>query len=270
MFCVIWRDSVPPFRFSFLANVQVFSCEMLLVCCLKCPYNYFPFRFLFPCYICSVDPRVVCIVSGGCNQSSFACFLCKFRVVVSVRQRYLQCWQVLFVLLFLTHIVCYCLLWDVMSFASSLVFLFSGPLIIINIIDIITLYYEFFTCNTIVWSGSKFNAMVCTVWMHILGTVLNLVLWFVPASIISLPLWSSTKYVTMFWGQLLFVTLSFGYGTKCNNILARHHCNNISVTTTDSDTSAKCKTVVHDKICGTKCNKNDGSYHGNGAKCVSR
>ena len=78
---------------------------------------------------------------------------------------------------------------------------------------------------------------------------------------------SSTKCHTMFWGRLPFVTLSFGYGTKFNNILALKHCNNITVTTTNVDTSAKCNTVVYDNTCCTKCNNNDWSYSGNNAKC---
>ena len=49
------------------------------------------------------------------------------------------------------------------------------------------------------------------------------------------------------------VTLSFVYGTKCNNILDRHNCNNIAVTTTKADTSAKCNTVVYASTCCTKC-----------------
>ena len=70
----------------------------------------------------------------------------------------------------------------------------------------------------------------------------------------------------MVWVQLPFVTLSFKYSTKCNNILAQHHCNNIAVSDTHANTSAKCNTVVLD-ICGTKCNNNDWSYPDNGAKC---
>ena len=69
----------------------------------------------------------------------------------------------------------------------------------------------------------------------------------------------------MFWGWLLFVTLSFGYSTKCNIILARHQCNNIAVTTTNVDTSAKCNTVLHDNTC-TKFNNNDLFDPGNGVK----
>ena len=69
--------------------------------------------------------------------------------------------------------------------------------------------------------------------------------------------WSGTKNDTMLWGQLPFVTLSFGYGTKYYNILTRHRYNNIAVTTANVYTSAKCNTVEHKYICGTKCNNND-------------
>ena len=72
-----------------------------------------------------------------------------------------------------------------------------------------------------------------------------------------------TLYDTLFFGRLPIVTLSFGYSTRCNIILARHHCNNIAVTTND----AKGYTVVYDNICGTKCN-NDSSYPGNGGTLV--
>ena len=70
----------------------------------------------------------------------------------------------------------------------------------------------------------------------------------------------------MFCGKLPFVTLSFGDGTKCNNILVWHHCNNIADTTTNVDTSTKCNTAVYDNICGTKCN-NYLCYPGNCSKC---
>ena len=71
----------------------------------------------------------------------------------------------------------------------------------------------------------------------------------------------------MFWCWLPFVTLSFQYCSKYNNILAQHHCNNITVTTTNANTSTKCNTVVHDITCCTKCNNNNWSYPDNGAKC---
>ena len=48
---------------------------------------------------------------------------------------------------------------------------------------------------------------------------------------------------------------------------ARYHCNNIAVTTTNTDTNAKANTFLHDNICGTKSINNDWSYPGNGTKC---
>ena len=73
--------------------------------------------------------------------------------------------------------------------------------------------------------------------------------------------------VVLYWAWLPNATLSSGVGTKCNNTLGWYHCNNIVVTTINTDTSAKCSTVVHNNTSGTKCNNNDWSYHGNGAKC---
>ena len=59
------------------------------------------------------------------------CFwsVCCLRVFSSMHRRYLQFWLFLFFLLFLTHIVCEVYLCDVMPYASSGVFLFSGPFV---------------------------------------------------------------------------------------------------------------------------------------------
>ena len=47
-FCAaIWRHSVSLLRFSFLSNVQVFSCEISLVCPIKYPYSCFSSHFYF-------------------------------------------------------------------------------------------------------------------------------------------------------------------------------------------------------------------------------
>ena len=71
LFCApIRRDAVFLLRFPFLSHVQVFSCEMSFVISIE----LFSFPFLFSDYFCSVDPRVVCIVFDGCNQSSSALF----------------------------------------------------------------------------------------------------------------------------------------------------------------------------------------------------
>ena len=77
------------------------------------------FSFLFPSFYRSVNFYVVCAVSGRCNKSFFALFLCSFWVVVLLHPHYLQCSRVFF-LLFLTSI-------RSKDFASSLAFLSSGP-----------------------------------------------------------------------------------------------------------------------------------------------
>ena len=53
-------------------------------------------------------------------------FMC-LRVVLSMYRRYLQCRRVLFLFLFLTHTPSLCHLWYIRPYASSRVFLFSGP-----------------------------------------------------------------------------------------------------------------------------------------------
>ena len=48
LFCAaINRYSVSLLRFPFISHVQVFSCEISLVFCLKYPYNYFSSYFGF-------------------------------------------------------------------------------------------------------------------------------------------------------------------------------------------------------------------------------
>ena len=86
--------------------------------------------------------------------------------------------------------------------------------------------------------------------------------------------------VVVGFGPAQNIVLSFGpvTGAKCNTLLhgaitkytARDHWNNIAVTGTNTNINAIGDTVVHDSICGIKCNNNDWSFSGNGAKCVSR
>ena len=97
---------------------------MVFISRLKQPQSCFFLPFLFPSYCHSIVYRVVGIVSDGCNQSSFNVFLYSLRAVVSMRQRRLRCWQVLFFPLFSILIACQRCLWDVMPYAWSLVFLF--------------------------------------------------------------------------------------------------------------------------------------------------
>ena len=53
-------------------------------------------------------------------------FLSSLQIVISMRQRCLRCWQILFLLFFLIHIVCQRRLWDVVTYAWSLVFMFRS------------------------------------------------------------------------------------------------------------------------------------------------
>ena len=73
-------------------------------------------------------------------------FLCNLRVVVSMRHCCLQCRHVLFLLLFLTPIVCQRHLWDVRPYAWSLVFLLSGPL------------FKFFSGPLQEWSRASYES----------------------------------------------------------------------------------------------------------------
>ena len=76
-----WRYSVSLLRFPFCSPVQVLSCEISLVGRLECSYSCFSSHFLFSSYFRSVDPHVVCIVSGGYNQSSIALFYVIFELL---------------------------------------------------------------------------------------------------------------------------------------------------------------------------------------------
>ena len=79
LFCAaIRRDSVSLLRFPFLSHVHVFLCEMSLVSLLKRSYSCFFSPSLFSGYFLSVDPHVLSIISGGCNQSNSALFYVDF------------------------------------------------------------------------------------------------------------------------------------------------------------------------------------------------
>ena len=101
----------------------------------------------------------------------------------------------------------------------------------------------------------------------------------------------SSKFDTNFWDTVPFVTLCLG---MVLNVTISWHGTTVTIlqspiTMSNADTRAKYDTVVHDNICGTKCNYNwyypgnDAkydiifatvlllcSYSGNGAKCIFR
>ena len=101
-YAAIRRDSVSLSMFPFLSHVHVFSCEMSLVSRLKRTQSCFSSHFYF--LVIVVMLIVVSLVLILVAVISLPpCFLCSLRVVVSMRQRCLQCWQVLFLHLFLIH-----------------------------------------------------------------------------------------------------------------------------------------------------------------------
>ena len=68
----------------------------------------------------------------------------------------------------------------------------------------------------------------------------------------------STKYDTVFWGIVPFVTLCLD--TVLNVTVSWHGTtitiSRLPITNGNTDTNAKCYTVVHDNICNTKCKSN--------------
>ena len=110
--------------FPFLSHVQVFSCEISLVCRLKYPYSCFSSHFCF-LVIFVLLMFVLSVLFQVIVNSLPRRFLCSLLVIVSMHRRSLECWQVLFLLIFLTRTVCLRHRWDVRPYASSWVFPFS-------------------------------------------------------------------------------------------------------------------------------------------------
>ena len=111
LFCgEIRRDSVSLIRFLFL----FLSCEISVKMFVE--LGFFSFFFLLM-LVLSVLFLVTVI-----NQ-------CALLVFVSMHRRCLECWRVLFLLLFLTHIIYLRHVWNVRPYVSPLLFLFSGPFV---------------------------------------------------------------------------------------------------------------------------------------------
>ena len=86
------------------------------------------FLFLFSSYRFFLS--LCCLCRFLLLWSVFICpFLCSLRVVVSLHQRHLQCSRILFLFLFLPHIICLCHFSDLRPYALLWVFLFSGPFV---------------------------------------------------------------------------------------------------------------------------------------------
>ena len=119
------KDSSSLLRFPFLSYVQIFSCEISFIDTWNVHRVVFLHIFVFKLFLfCWFSCYLYCF---WWVYSVFvrACVY-NLQVFVSMHLHYLQCLQVLFLPLFLTHTIC---LWDVEPYASPLAFLFSGPFV---------------------------------------------------------------------------------------------------------------------------------------------
>ena len=128
LFCaVIRREPISHLSFPSLSHVQVLSWEISLVCRLKYPYICFSSHFGFLVIVVLLMFVSFVLFLVAVISRSLLFFLYSLRIVLSMSRRNLQCWRVLFLLIFLTHIVCLYLLWGVRPYSLSLVFLFFCP-----------------------------------------------------------------------------------------------------------------------------------------------
>ena len=141
-FCLPLKiDSISLLRFPFFSHVQVFSCKMSLVCCLKCPYRCFSSsHFCFP-IIFVLLMLVLSVLFLVAIISILLRFLLSILYVASIHRRYLECRRNLFLLLFfITYSPCtsslgcnafcsvvnFIILWCI-CWSSSLVHFQNGP-----------------------------------------------------------------------------------------------------------------------------------------------
>ena len=130
LFCVtVKRDSVSLLKFPFLSHVHVLSSEMFFISRLKRPKSCFPSHFCFIVIVILLS-IVLSVSFLMAVMSPPSWYVYSLWVVVSMRQRCLQCCQVLFFPLFLKHIVCQRRLLDI---RMSLVFLFFGPFVWVHL-----------------------------------------------------------------------------------------------------------------------------------------
>ena len=100
-YAAIGRDSVSLLRFPFRSHIHVFSCEILFISRFKRPSSWFSFHFSFLVIVALlvlVSLELFLVAAIFLRD-----FVCSHRVVVSICQRCLQCWQVIFFPLSLTY-----------------------------------------------------------------------------------------------------------------------------------------------------------------------
>ena len=120
LFCVAMRrDSVSLVRFLFLSHVQVFSCEILLICRLKYSYTCFTSHFCFLVIVVLLILVLFVFAVISLSLIFFMYSLSRFIEVSSMLMNPLPTF-------FLAHIVCPYHLWDKRAYAPSRSFCFSG------------------------------------------------------------------------------------------------------------------------------------------------
>ena len=125
LFCsTIWRDSITLLMFRFLSHSYIFSCEISLVCCLKYRYICFISNLVIDVLLFMVFLRCFLWLQSVFLRS----ILCIPLVIVSIYRRYLQSCSSLSSFI---DIYSLCCLSNVRSYASSVVFLFSGIIILL-------------------------------------------------------------------------------------------------------------------------------------------
>ena len=129
LFCAASRiDSVSILRFPFLSHVHVFTCEISFVCHLKYSYSYFSFNFRFLVFVVVLFIFVLLVLFPAVVISLSFPFKCNLGVLILMDPRNLQCWRVLFLFLFLTHIDCLSHILDVRPWALSSTFFVFGSI----------------------------------------------------------------------------------------------------------------------------------------------
>ena len=123
------RDSISLLKFPFLSPVQIFWCEISLVCRLKYLYNCFSSHFCCLVIVLLLILALFMLFLIAVISLFFFTFSCSIRVVLSIDWRYLQYCRDVFLFLFLTYIACLYPLWDIRPCRLSWVFLLTGPFV---------------------------------------------------------------------------------------------------------------------------------------------
>ena len=190
-------------------------------------------KYLYSCfsshfYFLVIFVLLILVLSVYCFWSLYLVFLCSFlcslRVVLSMYQRYLQCWWVIFLLLFLTFRTWICHFWDVRLYASSWVFFFSDSIVeVLNCLEYLTKV----TAQVFITLMRFLQCSLVSSSFLILLRYLFLIFSFISDFLLCLlPMWPSTfnfPFLRTFWFRfdlvILFLLSSVVF---CFSLLAWH------------------------------------------------